>query len=82
MSKTNKKMEKKECFFSIELKSKQTLKNITLNDASQENVLIEGSIGKLNVADFVSEDIMEFVGSQGVLRVNVSKQEISEVKQQ
>jgi len=67
--------------FSIELKNKQNLKNITLNSSSTENVLLEGTIGELKTASFVSEDILEVVGSQGVLRVNVAKQEIMEAKQ-
>jgi hypothetical protein len=67
--------------FSIELKNKQNLKNITLNSSSTENVLLEGTIGELKTASFVSQDILEVVGSQGVLRVNVAKQEINEAKQ-
>jgi len=67
--------------FSIELKNKQNLKNVTLNSSSTENVLLEGTIGELKTASFVSEDILEVVGSQGVLRVNVAKQEIMEAKQ-
>jgi hypothetical protein len=67
--------------FSIELKTKQNLKNITLNSHSAENVLIEGTIGKLENAGFVSEDILEIVGSTGTLRVNIAKQELTEAKQ-
>lgn len=67
--------------FSIELKNKQNLKNVTLNSCSTENVLIEGTIGELKTASFVIDDILEVVGSQGVLRVNVAKQEITEAKQ-
>jgi hypothetical protein len=67
--------------FSIELKTKQNLKNITLNNEQAENVLIEGTIGHLENACFVSEDILEVTGSTGTLRVNISKQEITEAKQ-
>jgi hypothetical protein len=68
--------------FSIELKTKQNLKNVALNSNLAENVLIEGTIGKLENAGFVSEDILEIVGSTGTLRVNIAKQEITEAKQQ
>lgn len=68
--------------FSIELKTKQNLKNVTLNSSPAENVLIEGTIGKLENAGFVSEDILEIVGSTGTLRVNIAKQEITGAKQQ
>ena len=71
----------KERSFSIELNRKQNLKNVTLTDDSTQNVLLEGSIGELRTAAFVSEDILEIVGSEGTLRVNITKQEISELKQ-
>jgi hypothetical protein len=67
--------------FSIELKNKHNLKNVTLNSSSTENVLLEGTIGELKTASFVIEDILEVVGSQGVLRVNIAKMEIMEAKQ-
>ena len=41
--------------FSIELKNKQNLKNVTLNSSSTENVLLEGTIGELKTASFVSK---------------------------
>jgi hypothetical protein len=72
----------KERSFSLELKSKQTLKNFTMNGSASENVLIEGTVGELEMAGFVSEDILEVVGSMGVIRVNVAKSEIVEAKQQ
>jgi len=45
----------KERSFSIELKSKVSLKNITLNNGSHENILIEGTIGELEHAKFVED---------------------------
>ena len=52
MADENKPMEK-ERSFSVELKSKVNLKNITLNNDSRENAVIEGTIGKLEHAEFV-----------------------------
>jgi hypothetical protein len=77
-----KKCLEKERSFSIELNNKQNLKNISLTNDSQENVLIEGNLGELKIARWVSEDILEVAGSVGVLRVNIAKQEILEVTQQ
>jgi hypothetical protein len=76
-----KEISEKERSFSIELKNKQNLKNLIVNSESSENVLIEGNLGKLDSARWVSEDILEVAGFQGVLRVNLAKQEIGEVKQ-
>ena len=76
MSNENKPMEK-ERSFSVELKSKVNLKNITLNnDRSQENAVIEGTIGKLEHAEFVEDMVLEVQGRKGVLRIDISENEI------
>jgi hypothetical protein len=66
----------KERFFSVELKSKVNLKNVTLTNGSHENVLIEGSIGQLQRAEFAEDVILEVVGDRGVLRINLNQDEI------
>ena len=45
--------------FSIELKSKANLKNITLNNDSRENARIEGTIGRLEHVEFVDDTVLE-----------------------
>ncbi|HLN90035.1 MAG TPA: hypothetical protein VK253_08215 [Candidatus Binatia bacterium] len=71
------KSEENERFFSVELKSKVNLKNITLTNGSQEeNVLVEGSIGELQRAEFSEGIILEVVGDKGVLRINLSQDDI------
>jgi hypothetical protein len=72
MEKTN-----KERHFSIELKTKANLKNITLTNGGHENVLIVGSIGKLERAEFTEEVILEVAGEAGVLRINLLPEEIT-----
>lgn len=67
---------KKERFFSVELKSKVSLKNVTLSNGNHENVLVEGSIGKLQRAEFAEGVILQIVGDKGVLRVNLEESEI------
>ena len=66
----------KERFFIVELKSKVNLKNVTLSNGNHENVLVEGTIGALRRAEFVEDIILEVVGDMGVLRINLSKDEI------
>ena len=75
MANENKLLEK-ERSFTIELKSKDNLKNITLNNASQENALIEGTIGKLEHAQFVEDSVLEVQGKKGVLRIDINENEI------
>ena len=66
----------KEQFFSIELKSKVNLKNVTLTNGNHENVLVEGTLGRLNRAEFVEDVILEVVGDCGVLRINLCQEDI------
>ncbi len=67
----------KERFFSVELKSKVCLKNVTLSNNGPENVLLEGTIGQLQRAEFAENLILEVVGDKGVLRINLSQNDIS-----
>ena len=71
----------KERFFSVELKSKVSLKNVTLSDSSLENVLLEGTLGQLQHASFPEDIILEVVGEKGVLRINLSQNDISKNQQ-
>ena len=76
MEKMNRKIEENERFFSVELNSKVNLKNISLTNGYQENVLVEGTIGELVRAGFSEDIILEVVGDKGVLRINLSPDEI------
>ena len=66
----------KERFFSVELTSKVNLKNVTVRDSSQEDVLIEGTLGKLQHAEFAEGVVLEVFGDKGVLRVNLAIDDI------
>jgi len=70
------KTENKERVFSVELKSKTHLKNVTLTNGTTENVLVEGTIGTLLEATFEEGIILEVIGSKGVLRLDLSPDEI------
>ena len=76
------KFEENERFFSVELKSGLNLKNVTLTNEGQQNVLIEGSIGELQRAEFSEGIILEVVGDKGVLRINLSLDEINQKEKQ
>ena len=70
----------KERFFSVELKSKASLKNVTFTNDGLENVLLEGTLGQLQRATFAEDLILEVVGNKGVLRINLSQIDIKESK--
>jgi hypothetical protein len=69
-------LEDKERFFSVELKSKADLKNVTLANGSRDSVLIEGTVGELVQAAFAEGEILEIVGRKGTLRINLKAEEL------
>lgn len=73
---------RKERGFSVELKSKRNLKNVTLTNGSSESVLVEGSLGELLQATFKEGVILEVVGKNGVLRVELEEKEVTKPRQQ
>lgn len=58
--------------FSIELISNKHLTHLSSNGG----VLIEGTLGKLQTASFVETEIFEIKGNCGVLRLNITKDEL------
>jgi hypothetical protein len=71
--------EKPPRFFSIELNSKNQIKNMSItNDNQKESTLIEGTIGNLVEASFTEGIILEVTGTKGVLRLDLKEQEIKQ----
>lgn len=71
-------LEEKERFFSIELKSKANLKNVTMMNGTRDSVLVEGTIGRLVQAKFAEGVILEIIGKKGILRINLQENELKE----
>ncbi len=65
-----------ERLFSIELKSKAHLKNVTMTNDGHDDVLVEGSIGKLHNAEFADDIVLVVTGDNGILRINLTPDEI------
>lgn len=59
--------------FSIEMKSKKYVKNMSISDEAHGRVLFEGNLGELRELSFVEGDVLEFTGIYGVLRVNIPR---------
>lgn len=72
----------KERIFSVELKSKRGLKNITLTNGSTDGVYVEGTIGKLVRATFAEGIILEIIGMGGTLRIDLREDEIGKITEQ
>jgi len=62
--------------FSVEMRSKRHVKNISISDEGHDRVLFEGSLGELIELSLVEGDVLEFVGVNGVLRVAVTEEQL------
>lgn len=65
--------------FSVELKSKEYVKNMSISDEAHGLVLIEGNLGELLELSIVEGDVLEFTGVNGVLRIDVSVEQLHQV---
>ena len=68
---------KKERAFSVELESKKHLTSVSLTNGSVDSVLLEGNIGQLVQATFKEGLILEVIGKNGTIRVDLGEEEIS-----
>lgn len=71
--------ETSEHMFSIELKSKAHLKNVSYSNAEQSNVVVEGFLGKLIDIQFTEGVILEVNGAAGSLRMDLSEVEFKKL---
>ena len=62
-------------FFSIQMRSNKNLERIHL-DPSQSGILIEGDFGEISNLSLIEEKLLEIQFSNGVLRLEVDKQEL------
>jgi hypothetical protein len=60
------------------MKSKQYVKNISISNEPHDRVLFEGNLGKLLEISLVEGDVLELIGVNGVLRINLSKEQLLE----
>jgi len=61
--------------FSVEMRSKEHVKNISISDEAHDRVLFEGNLGELLELSLV-EDVLEFIGVNGVLRVGLTENQL------
>ena len=62
--------------FSIELKSKDHVKTITLTNKIQNRILLEGSLGVLEEITLIEGRVMELKGVSGTLRLDICEDEL------
>ena len=66
--------------FSIELKSKKHIKNITLTNKIQNRILLEGCLGKLEEITLIEGRVMELKGANGTLRLDICEDELMQLR--
>ncbi len=62
--------------FSVEMNSKNQVKNISISNEAHDRVLFEGNIGQLLELSLVESNVLEFIGTKGVLRVAVTEEQL------
>ncbi len=70
----NKKTE--EHSFSIEMKSEQAVRRMSFFDKENDHVFFEGFLGELKNVSMVEGLMLEVEGNNGVLRLDITQQEI------
>lgn len=66
--------------FSVEMKSKKYVKNISISDEDYNRVLFEGFLGALKGLSLIGGRMLEVKGSNGVLRIDLSEDELRTMK--
>jgi len=62
--------------FSIELDSGSDLRRVNIPNGNQR-ILMEGTLGALRSVGFVENSVLEVTGSNGILRVDLSMEDLT-----
>ena len=65
--------------FTVEMRSKNHVRSISISDGARDRVLFEGDLGVLEELVMVEGGMLEVRGSNGVLRVELSREELVNV---
>ncbi len=65
--------------FTAEISSKRYVKNISISNEAHNRVLFEGVIGELEEISLLEDRVLEIRGTEGTLRIDISKVELAEV---
>lgn len=65
--------------FSIEMKSKKHVKNISISNDAHDRVLFEGDLGSLRKVSLIAGGSLEVIGANGVLRLEIVEEVLRRV---
>ena len=68
----------KEHSFSIEMKSEHAVKRMSFFGKENDRVFFEGYLGELRNVSMVEDLMLEIEGDHGILRLDITSQEIEE----
>ena len=68
--------------FSVEMKSKDHVKNITISNEAHDRVLFEGDLGQLEEVTFIGGGMLEVRGINGILRLELGQEEMEKLMRQ
>ena len=66
----------KEHGFSVELKSKEYVRRVSVSDNPRDAVIFEGFLGEIEEIGMVEEVILEIRAANGTLRIDLSVEEL------
>ena len=65
--------------FTAEISSKRYVKNVSISNEAHDRVLFEGVFGELREIYMVDDKVLEIKGTEGTLRIDVTRQELEGV---
>ena len=62
--------------FSIELHSRDQVKRVSLPDGGGDRFMFEGTLGKLTKLELIEDILLEIIGDNGTLRIDITREEL------
>ena len=69
-------MTKKRRSFSVELESKEYVRNVTITENYLDRVLLEGEFGDIESLSMIDSEVLEIIGQYGTIRIDVTRAEL------
>jgi len=61
------------------MKSKKFVRNMSISDETRDRVLFQGDLGSINIVSIIDGTALEVIGSNGVLRLEISEEILEHV---
>ncbi len=65
--------------FSVQLKSKDHVTNISMSEKSGEAVFLEGVLGELEGLEVIEETVLRIAGTNGTLMIDLTEDELRDM---